>query len=80
MMNPMAFLKLKPLIEQFHERHPRFVGFLNAAPAYIGQDGYMEITVTSPAGEKAKTSIRIAQEDVELFDALGQLLGAEHKS
>ena len=80
MINPMTLLKLKPMIEQFHERHPKFVGFLNAAPAYIGKDGYVEITITSPTGEVAKTSIRVAQEDTEMFDALGQLLGAEQKS
>ena len=75
MMNPMAFLKIKPLFEQFRERHPRFVAFLGAAPQELGEDSLLEIKIKRADGFTTKTNIRIYAEDLELISQLGALAG-----
>lgn len=79
MINPMAFLKIKPLFEQFRERHPRFVEFLGAAPQQLGEDSILEIKIKSADGFTTKTNIRISAEDLELIEQLGSLTGQQHQ-
>ena len=75
MINPMAFLKIKPLFEQFRERHPKFVAFLGVAPQELCEDSVMEIKIKRADGCTTKTSLRISAEDLELVDQLRQLTG-----
>jgi hypothetical protein len=75
MMNPMAFLKIKPLFEQFRDRHPKFVAFLGAAPQELGEDSLLEIKIKRADGFTTKTNIRISAEDLELISQLGALAG-----
>lgn len=80
MINPMAFLKIKPLLGQFRDRHPRFVEFLGAAPQQLGEDSLLEITIKSADGYTTKTNIRITAEDLELVEQLKSLTGQTDKS
>lgn len=73
-MNPMAFLHIKPLFEQFSQRHPRFVQFFGYASQSIGEDSILEISVTDASGRRAVTNIRVAAEDLELVEQLRKLM------
>ena len=77
MINPMAFLKIKPLFEDFRERHPKFVEFLGFAPQQLGEDSLLEVTITRADGFTTKTSIRVSAEDLELVEQLKSLTGQE---
>ncbi len=73
-MNPIAMMQLKPLLEGFRDRHPKFLQFF----AYAGQKAtagsLVEISLTGEDGQKIITNIRISPEDVELFRQIKDLL------
>jgi len=73
-MNPMNFMHLKPMIEQFRDRHPKFVEFFGYAGQHIGEDSLLEISITDASGSKIVTNIRITPEDLEFVDQLRQTL------
>lgn len=73
-MNPMAMLKLKPLIEKFRYNHPKFPQFLHTAATGIDEGGSIDIKVINAAGQKIEASLKINADDKELFNALRELL------
>ncbi len=73
-MNPMSLMRLKPLFEQFRERHPKFLMFFSAAGQCVTEESLIEISVTSPEGKKMITNMRVKQEDLALFDELKDLM------
>ena len=73
-MNPMAFLQFKPMLEQFRERHPKFVSFFSFAGQHIKEGSLLEISVTDPDGKKIVTNIRVSPEDIALFQTFGSML------
>ncbi|MDE7094506.1 MAG: hypothetical protein K2O52_06315 [Oscillospiraceae bacterium] len=73
-MNPMAIMQIKPLLEKFQQRHPKFIQFFNYAGQQIGEDSLIEISVTSPDDKKVVTNIRLSQEDLELIEKLKSLI------
>lgn len=73
-MNPMALLQLKPLFEQFRDRHPKFVQFFGCAGQSLGENALVEISVTDPEGKKIVTNMKITAEDLELYQNLQSLL------
>ncbi len=73
-MNPLALMHIKPLLEGFQERHPKFIQFFSYAGQNVDEGSLIEISVTSADGHKAVTNIRIAQEDLELMDKLKALM------
>ena len=73
-MNPMGFMQLKPMIEQFQERHPKFVEFFGYAGQHIQEDSLLEISITDSDGSKIVTNIRITQEDLDFVEQLRQTL------
>ena len=74
MMNHLAFLKIKPLFEQFRDRHPKFVACLGAAPQELGEDSLLEIKIKRADGFTTKTNIRISAEDLELIKELSEIM------
>lgn len=76
-MNPLAMLKLKPLLEQFGARHPKFVQFFGYASNKLGEGAKLEITITGANGETGRTNIVLAPEDLELIEQLKSLLGSK---
>ena len=73
-MNPMGFMQLKPLIEQFQARHPRFVEFFGYAGQHIQENSLLEISITDASGSKIVTNIRITPEDLELVEQIRKTL------
>lgn len=69
-MNPMAIMQIKPLLEQFQQRHPKFIQFFNYVSQQIGEDSLIEISVTSADDKKIVTNIRLSREDLELIEKL----------
>ncbi len=72
MMNPMALLQIKPMIERFNERHPKFIQFFGYASQNLTEGSILELSITDPNGRKAVTNIRVTPEDIELIQQLGQ--------
>ncbi|MBE6875643.1 MAG: hypothetical protein E7496_02800 [Ruminococcus sp.] len=73
-MNPMALMHIKPMLEKFQERHPKFIQFFGYAGQNVTEGSLIEISVTSPDGRKAITNIRLSEEDLELADKLKELV------
>lgn len=74
-MNPLALMQIKPKLEKFQQRHPKFIQFFGFAGKSITKDSILKISVTDPEGKKIVTSIRVDQEDIELFQQLMSLTG-----
>lgn len=74
MINPTAIFKVKGLWEKFTINHPKFMPFLAAVNRRgITEGTIIEISVTTPDGEKVATNIKINSEDMELFAELKRL-------
>ena len=73
-MNPMAVVKLKPLLEKFRENHPRIPQFMQTAASGMEEGGALDLKVTKAAGQKIEASIKLNADDIELLNALRELL------
>lgn len=73
-MNPMALMRLKPMMEQFRERHPKFVQFFGYAGSHLTEDAVLEISVTDADGKKIVTNIRLTPEDLALYNELQNMM------
>ena len=73
-MNPMALMKIKPLLEQFQERHPKFLQFFGYAGQSLNEDSLLEISITSADGKKTVTNMRVTQEDLELLEKMKEIM------
>ena len=74
-MNPLALMQIKPKLEKFQQRHPKFIQFFSFAGKSVTEGSILKISVTDPEGKKIVTSIRVDQEDIELFQQLMSLTG-----
>ncbi len=72
-MNPMAFLKIKPLFETFSKDHPKLLMFLSAAAGQVSKDSIVEISVKNADGYTMKTNIKVNDNDIALFGELKKL-------
>ncbi len=70
-MNPMAFMKITPLLKAFKENHPKFPLFFAAAAQTADVDSIIEIKLTTSEGKTMITNMRINEQDMELFRELG---------
>lgn len=70
MMNPMALMQMKGLLDRFKANHPKVPMFINAAAQSIGEGSIIEISVTSPDGQKLCTNMKINAEDLQLVEQL----------
>ncbi len=73
-MNPKDMMKMKPMLEEFHERHPKFVEFFSYAGQSISEDALIEIGITDPDGKKIITNMRVEPDDVLLFQLMMGML------
>lgn len=74
-MNPMALLKIKEMMDGFNARHPKLSMFFRDVGSKIDTGAVLELSVTTPDGEKIRTNIKVAPEDKELISALTSLAG-----
>jgi len=66
MVNPGKLLKLKGSWDTFVGNHPKFPLFLNAVKrSGIVEGSIIEITVTTPSGEKINSNVKLTQSDLE---------------
>lgn len=70
MMNPMALMQMKGLLDKFKNNHPKVPMFFNAAAHSIGEGSIIEIAVTSPDGKKICTNMKVNAEDLQLVEQL----------
>lgn len=74
MINPRKLMEMKRIRDEFCQRHPKFSSFLQAASQDGIQEGsIIEIEITRPDGSKICSNMRVAREDLELFDTLKEL-------
>ena len=73
-MNPMTLLHIKPMLEKFQERHPKFIQFFGYASQTLDEGSLIEISITSSNGTKAVTNIKLSAEDLELGSKLKEII------
>lgn len=74
MMNPTMLFRMKGMWDQFTRNHPKFPLFLRAAQQKGIQEGtILAVSITTPAGEKLETNLRVTAEDMQLFEELKKL-------
>ena len=74
-MNAMKMLQLKPQIQKFQKRHPKFVQFFSAYAMTAAQEGsVLEITITDPDGKVVCTNMKVTADDVQLVHDLSEAL------
>lgn len=70
-MNPADMLKMMKAKATFQENHPKFMMFLRAVYKRALQEGsVIDITVTTPEGEKISSNIRVKASDMEILEEL----------
>ena len=74
-MNPMALLKIKEMADGFNARHPKLALFFRNAGNKIDTGAGLELSVTTPNGEKIRTNFRVTDDDKELLQAISSLVG-----
>ncbi len=75
MMNPAKLLTLKKDWDGFSARHPRFVQFIMALMhSGLGPGAVIDVTVTLPDGTSMQSNMKLAQEDVEFFNTIKNMM------
>ena len=74
-MNPMALLKIKEMADGFNVRHPKLALFFRDAGSKVDTGAVLELSVTTPNGEKIRTNFKVTDEDKELLQAISSLVG-----
>ncbi|WP_294836052.1 hypothetical protein [uncultured Eubacterium sp.] len=73
--NPMALLQIKEKAEGFNSRHPKLAMFFKDAGSRIDTGAVLELSVTTPDGNKIRTNFRVCEEDKEFLAMLTSLAG-----
>ncbi len=74
-MNPIAIMKIKPMLEKFHNNHPKVPLFFAAASQAVDEGSVIEIKVTTSEGKELITNMRVSADDLELVKELRELIG-----
>ncbi|MBR1471652.1 MAG: hypothetical protein IJ600_08435 [Lachnospiraceae bacterium] len=75
-MNPMDFLKIRQLLGAFSSNHPKFFPFMRAVAQAGAREGtIVEMTVTTPEGQKLETNLRLSDTDLELIRMMREMAG-----
>ena len=70
-MNPLQLMQFKKHWDEFTSRHPKFPMFLNAvAQNGITEGTIIEVQIKRPDGKEFTSNLKIAKEDMELFQKL----------
>lgn len=70
MLNPMAMMRIKGLMEKFRDNHPKVPLFFNAAAQSIDEGSIIEINVTTSDGRNLCTNMKVTADDLEMFKEL----------
>ena len=70
-MNIANLMKFQSMWNNFTSRHPKFPMFLNAVASHgITEETIIEIQIKRPDGKEFSTNLKVAKEDMELFQAI----------
>ena len=72
-MNPVQLMKLKGNFVDFKKRHQMLTKFVKKIGGTKEKGTVIEIAVTSPEGETAKTNMKVTQEDMSFFESIRKL-------
>lgn len=72
-MNPVQLMKLKGNFVDFKKRHQMLTKFVKKIGGTMEKGTVIEIAVTSPEGETAKTNMKVTQEDMSFFESIRKL-------
>lgn len=73
-MNPLQLMQFKKYWDEFTSRHPKFPLFLNAVASHgITEGSIIEIQIKRPDGKEFSTNLKVAKEDMDLFQTLKQM-------
>ena len=73
-MNPLQLMQFKKYWDEFTARHPKFPLYLNAVASHgITEGSVIEIQIKRPDGKEFSTNLKVAKEDMDLFQTLKQV-------
>lgn len=73
-MNIAHLMKFQSMWKNFTARHPKFPLFLQAVGSQgITEGTVIEIQIKRPDGKEFATNIKVAKEDMELFQTLQEM-------
>lgn len=75
-MNPLALMKLKPLLKAFKENHPKFLMFVRKALKETDEGSVVEVKITTADGQEFFTNMKINQQDMELFNEMRSFINS----
>ncbi|MDE6834970.1 MAG: hypothetical protein K2J39_12110 [Ruminococcus sp.] len=65
-MNPLALVKIKPLLKTFKENHPKFLMFVRKSLQEVDEGTIVEVKVTTSEGKEFFTKVKVSEQDMEL--------------
>ncbi|MBP7186386.1 MAG: hypothetical protein KBA55_06435 [Ruminococcus sp.] len=72
-MNPLAAVKVIPLVKKFSQNHPKLMPFVHTALGMIDEDSIVEIKIKNAEGRSIVTNLKITKEDMKLIEELNKL-------
>lgn len=75
-MNPLALVKLKPLLKSFKENHPKFLMFVRKALKETDEGSIVEVKITTSEGKEFFTKIKTTSSDMELVQEMRNFINA----
>lgn len=73
-MNPLALVKLKPLLKNFKENHPKFLMFVRKALKETDEGSIVEVKIKTSEGKEYFTNIKVSADDMELVNEMRNFL------
>ena len=71
-MNPLAltkaFTKVKPMLRNFRNAHPKFFPFVKTALKCADVDSVVEVKITTSDGKTYVTNMKLTAEDMQLVE------------
>lgn len=74
MINPMKLMQVKNMLTRLRDNHPKFPAFMQAvAQRGFCADTVIEITVTTPNGERLESNLKLKESDIEVLREMQNL-------
>ena len=75
-MNPMMIMKIKGMIDNFRQEHPKMVPFFRTiSQKALTEGSVLEIKATAVDGKEYVSNIRLTGNDIELINILSEMGG-----
>ncbi len=75
-MNPLALVKIKPLLKTFKENHPKFLMFVRKALKETDEGSIVEVRITTSKGKEYFTKIKTTANDMELIKEMRNFMNS----